>query len=384
MIELSVPNLSDLEAKYLQECIDTNFVSSAGPFVLRFEESVANRSGSAYGVAVFSGTAGLHLALSSLGIGAGDLVIVPSYTFIASANAVSYCGAEPWLFDIDLESWTLDPVKLKYVLENEAGLDDQGNLICHANGRKVSAIMPVYGLGLPADMDPIIAVAKDYNLPIVADAAAAIGATYLDQPLGRIGADLTVFSFNGNKTVTAGGGGAIVGNDRELMEKVRHLSTTARSTTDYDHDAVGFNYRITNLQAAVGCAQLERLEELLGAKKSIRATYDKALSSFSDIKPFPKPDWAISADWMSGFILDPGDVERANKIRQLLKANNIEARNFWKPIHLQLPYQNMKKTSQDNCENIWQNIVTLPCSSGLNKADLDRVVGTVTDILGAA
>ena len=381
MIALLEPNLSPLEAKYLQSCIDTNYVSSVGPFVPRFEEVIAHKCGSEFAVAASSGTAGLHLALLSVGVESNDLVIMPSFTFIASANAISYCGAEPWLFDIDPNSWTLDPKKLGQILENEALLDDRGNLIHVTSGRKISAILPVYGLGLTADMKPIVEIAQSYNLPIVADAAAAIGATYLEKPLGQVGADVTVFSFNGNKTVTAGGGGAVISNDKNLIEKVRHLSTTARSGKDYDHDEIGFNYRMTNLQAAVGCAQLERLEEFLLAKRSIRAAYDSALKSFSNVKPFPAPNWAKSADWISGFVIDPGDPDRADNIRKKLVAKDIEARQFWKPVHLQKPYQNAPKTSQIISENIWQNIVALPCSSGIVQADLNRVIDEVTKLL---
>ena len=228
MIPLAVPNLGGNEARYLQECVETNFVSSVGPFVDRFEAMVAEASGASHAVATSSGTTGLHAALTALGVGRDDLVVLPSFTFIASANAISHCGATPWLLDVCGDSWTLDVAQLARVLETQAERRD-GDLVHRESGRRVAALMPVYTLGLPAEMEPLVRVAMRHGLPVVADAAAALGARYRGRAVGALGADLSVFSFNGNKTVTAGGGGVVVGEDEALCARVRHLTTTARA-----------------------------------------------------------------------------------------------------------------------------------------------------------
>ncbi len=380
MIPLAIPNLSGNEARYLAECVETNFVSSVGPFVERFEEMVASSSGATHAFATSSGTTGLHVALVALGVGRDDLVILPSLTFIASANAISHCGATPWLLDVSEDSWTLDPNALDRALAEETEL--RGDSLVHrASGRRVAAIMPVYTLGLPADMDPIVAVARKHGIPVVADAAAALGATYQTRMIADLGADLTVFSFNGNKTVTAGGGGAVVGENAELCQRVKHLSTTARAGEDYDHDAIGFNYRMTNIQAAVGCAQLERLEALVAAKRRIAQTYDDALAGVSGAKAFPKPSWGRSACWFSGVVLDrreAGDAVSA------MRESGIGCRRFWKPVHLQKPYADAPRFDLEVCGRIHRQILTLPCSTNLSSEDQAQVITALVSWLAEA
>jgi hypothetical protein len=202
MIPLAIPNLAGNEAKYLQECVETNFVSSIGPFVIRFEEMVATAAGARFAVATSAGTTGLHAALAAVGVTRDDLVILPSFTFIASANAIAHCGAMPWLFDVDAGSWTLDGEAVARALAGETERRD-GRLVHKGSGRRVAAMMPVFTLGMPADMDRLTALAREYRLPLVVDAAPALGARYKGRAVGALGADLTVFSFNGNKTVTA-------------------------------------------------------------------------------------------------------------------------------------------------------------------------------------
>jgi dTDP-4-amino-4,6-dideoxygalactose transaminase len=255
----------------------------------------------------------LHLALLSVGVRPGDLVILPTMTFIASANAISHAGAMPWLFEVTEASWTLDPAAVSIALESQTERREDG-LIHTPTGRRVSAMMPVHTLGIPADMDALVEVARRFDLRVVADAAAALGAHYKGRPVGQLGADLSVFSFNGNKTLTAGGGGAVVGHDEAACARAAHLSTTARIGREYDHDAVAFNYRMTNLQAAVGCAQLERLDDLVGAKQRIDARYREAFAEVDQLGTFPSPDWAQSACWLSGATathrIDPRGVQR--------------------------------------------------------------------------
>ncbi|MEY8338966.1 LegC family aminotransferase [Lachnospiraceae bacterium 62-35] len=380
MIPLSVPNLTGNERKYLNQCIDTTFVSSVGEFVNRIEEMTAEKCGARYGVAVSSGTTGLHLALVGCGVKRDDLVIIPTFTFIATANAVAHCGAIPWLMDISPDSWTMDSGQLERELEENTFWDNQ-KLIHKETGRQVAAIMPVYTLGNVPDMDRIREIAQRYHLPVAADAAAALGAEYKGRSIGEL-ADLTVISFNGNKTVTAGGGGMIVGNDEMLMKRLKHLSTTARVTAEYDHDMVGFNYRMTNIQAAVGCAQLERAEEFIEKKREIRAFYNQAFAGQEQVSLFPIPDGVKSSCWFSGIVLNEDGKHEVRSICQELKKRGIEGRTFWKPVHLQKPYENtVKAASLKTATGLWERILTLPCSTNITGEDLEYVVTTVKEIL---
>jgi len=379
MIPLAVPNLVGKEREYLNECVDSTFVSSVGPFVTRFEQMVGESAGFALSVATSAGTTGLHAALVAVGVKPGDLVIIPGLSFIATANAVAHAHAIPWMLDITANSWTLDPVALLNALEQETSRGPNGTPIHTQSGRRVAAIIPVYTLGTPADMDQISGIAQRFGIPIVADAAAALGANYKGRSLGQLGADLTMFSFNGNKTVTAGGGGAICGNDATLVGLVRHLTTTARVGSDYDHDRVGFNYRMTNLQAAVGCAQLEQLDAFVAKKRAISGFYDEAFKSLPNVLPFPAPDYAESACWFSGFVLKTGE---SSTLRSALRAADVDARPFWKPLHFQTPFADSPRGDLSVSENLWQRIVTLPCSTGITDAELNTVVDAVIREVG--
>lgn len=378
MIPLAVPDLSGNEGLYLQQCITSTFVSSVGPFVDRFEAMVAEAAG-APAVATASGTAGLHAALSAIGVKPGELVVMPSLTFIATANAAAYCGAIPWLMDIEPSSWNLDPDLFAKLLAQEC--TPKGKQIFHKTGRRVAAVMPVHTLGTLADMTRIVSIARDYGLPVVADAAAALGASRDGQPVGNLGADLSVFSFNGNKTITCGGGGAVVGKDAELLALVRHLTTTARSGQGYDHDRIGFNYRMTNLQAAVGCAQMERLPALIAAKQRIRQTYDAAFCDHTELELFPKPTDSTSACWFSGVVIKKNVHLQPNQIMDALRTYGVESKPFWKPIHLQKPYVAAPRSTQWVSEDLWQRILVLPCSSGLTAHDQARSMAALHQIL---
>jgi dTDP-4-amino-4,6-dideoxygalactose transaminase len=380
MIPLAEPDVSGNEAAYLQECIRSTFVSSVGPFVQRFEAMLAESTGAVDAVTTCSGTSALHLALTTVGVGRDDLVILPSLTFIASANAISHCGASPLLVDVSEESWSLDVSALANFLDAESGVE-RGRLIHTRSGRRIAAIMPVHTIGAPADMDPLCALAARYALPVVADGAAALGASYKGRPLAQMGAALTAISFNGNKTVTCGGGGAIVGREAASLQRARHLGTTARIGSDYDHDDVGFNYRMTNIEAAVGCAQMERLDSFVAAKRRIRARYDSAFSGNEALSGFPACPWGESACWFSGAVLAPALAGKAQHIRSKLRDRGIDARAFWKPMHLQKPYASAPRADLTVSESLWQRILTLPSSVALSDADLDRVVSETLDVV---
>ena len=372
MIHLAVPNLTGNEKKYLDNCIDTTFVSSVGEYVNRFEEMVAKATGSRGAVATSSGTTGIHAALTALGVKHNELVIIPTFTFIASANAVRHCGADPWLMDIDEDTWCLNPKLVKAEIEKNCEIRDR-ELIHKLTGKRVAAIMPVYTLGNIPDMGAFRTITNEYNIPLVVDAACAIGAKYKGKDFSSL-ADLSVLSFNGNKTITCGGGGAVVGTNQSMLDHVRHLTTTARVWPDYDFDEVGFNYRMTNIQAAVGVAQMEQLDSFIEIKRKVRDFYNEKLDSLKElgISFFARTDG--SSCWFSGIVLPEGsDLSKAKGICAKLKESDIEARSFWKPVHLQDPYRTCPRSSVKIAENLWQRIITLPCSTGIIEEELELV-----------
>lgn len=380
MISLAVPDLTGNEKKYLDNCIDTTFVSSVGEYVTQFEKMVAGATGSRNAVATSAGTTGLHAALHAAGVKYGELVMIPTFTFIASANAVRHCGADPWLMDVDESTWCLSPEIVAAEIRECCEQREDG-LYYKESGKRVAALMPVYTLGNIPDMAAFRAVADEYGLPLVVDAACAIGATYNGQPFGSL-ADLSVLSFNGNKTITCGGGGAVVGNSEEQMNLVRHLTTTARVWPDYDFDMVGFNYRMTNLQAAVGCAQMERLNSFVSVKRKVHGYYETELGELKGygITFFPATEG--SSCWFSGIVLPEGEnLETAKSICSLLKEDGIEARTFWKPVHLQKPYGDCPKSDMSVSESLWQRIVTLPCSTSISEEELSKVATSVRKVL---
>jgi dTDP-4-amino-4,6-dideoxygalactose transaminase len=374
MIPLASPQLTGNESRYLAECVRSTYVSSVGPFVEQFEVGVAAATGSRYCVALSSGTSSLHLGLVVAGVLPGDLVIMPSFTFIATANATRHAGADPWLFDVSADSWTLDADLLRETLTSECR--KEGSSAVHkGSGRRIGAVIPVHTLGHPADMDEICAIADEFGIPVIADAAAALGATYKGRSIGELCLASTL-SFNGNKTVTCGGGGALITNDSGVAELARHLSTTARIGPGYIHDAVAFNYRLTNIQAAVGCAQLERLDSFISAKRSIAQRYHEALDRMAP--SFPNATWAESAHWMSGIQLPGGDgAISLDRIVQDLRDTGVDARAFWVPMHEQPPYRSSLSTPMPVTNAVARRILTLPSSSGLSEGDQSRVIDAV-------
>ena len=369
MISLAMPNLTGNEKKYLDDCIDTTFVSSVGQYVTKFESMVAEATGSNYAVATSAGTTGLHAALTAVGVKPGDLVIIPTFTFIATANAVAHCGAGPWLMDIDPSTWCLDAELVRTEIEKNCKKKD-GLLMHRATGKKVAALMPVYTLGNMPNMKAMRQIADEFGIPLVVDAACAIGAKYEGRDFGSL-ADLSVLSFNGNKTVTCGGGGAVIGNNEECLAHVRHLTTTARVWPDYEFDEVGFNYRMTNIQAAVGVAQLERLSNFISTKKYARKYYEEHLSKLKEKKVTFFPTTDGSSCWFSGIVLPEGtDSSTTKEICAKLKVSEIEARVFWKPIHLQKPYKDCFASSLKYAEELWERIITLPCSTNITEKEL--------------
>jgi len=370
MIPLSIPNLSGREGEYLQACIDSGFVSTAGPFVPQFEAQLAEHTASAAVVSTNSGTAGLHLAMHVLGVEHNDLVIMPSITFIASANAISQCGATPLIVDVDPETWLLNASLVESLLETRTFASERGRIYIET-GQRVSAIMVVYTNGLVPNMSHFRAIADRFGLKLLADAAAAIGARRGGISIGQLDADLSVLSFNGNKTITSGGGGAVLGGDVTLVERCRHLSSTARVNTSYEHDAVAFNYRMTNIQAAVGLGQMERIDAFIKRKKQIRARYNEALCHDERIGAFPVLEDHDDPCWLSGVTLEGVDVD---ELITKLGADGIEARRFYRPVHMQKPYLDSPSFLDSSAEKIWPRIITLPSSSNISDKDLEAVM----------
>lgn len=370
-IPLAIPNLCGNEAVYLQQCVSGNFVSTVGPFVQTFETLVAAATKSPYVVATCSGTSALHLGLNVAGVQRDDLVIIPSYTFIASAHAIKYTGADPWIFDICEEDWGLDPILLEQTLSADCEMIE-GIPHHKKTGRKIAALMTVWALGIPCRMDEIIRIGKTYNIPIVVDAAGALGSLYKGRELGELDVACAILSFNGNKIVTSGGGGAVLTRSEAFAEKTRHLATTARLAPSYIHDEIGYNYRMTNLEAAVGCAQIENLPRFLEAKKKANAAYRKILQRFQSLRSFPGRTDDRPNHWLSGLLLPSKDL--TDNLAEYLNDNAIDARHCWVPLHLQPKFKDSLQTAQPISENIYQRVLTLPCSTQITDRELDRVV----------
>lgn len=375
IIPLAVPNLLGSEGRYLQECISSTFVSSVGPFVTRFEKELAALSGSEDATVVASGTIALQMALTGFGIGEGDIVIMPTLTFIATANAVSHSGAVPWLIDCEAANWTLDLALTRTLIERETEADARGQRRHLATGRILKALMPVMIMGATLDFEAITALAREYRLKVIVDAAAAIGAEGHDgNRLGQTGVDAVCYSFNGNKTVTCGGGGAIAG-DAALIKRIRHLCATARVGRDYDHDEIGYNFRMTNVQAALGVAQLERLDDFLVAKLRMRNVYAELAARYSGVlAPFPDPAFGRNVYWFSGFWYKGPDDMLSDAFRSHMQAAGIDVRSFWKPIHLQAPYRDTVASAMPVADALWRRIFPLPCSTHLTETELQRVL----------
>lgn len=365
MIPLTVPDLRGNEAKYLQQCVSDNWVSSAGPFVTEIERRMADMTGRRQAVATVNGTTAIELVLRALDVGPGDLVAVPDWTFSATANAVIHAGADPLFIDVDDASWTLDATLLSSALAEY--------------GTRVKAVIPVHALGHPADMDAVLNVC-DAALPVIEDAAGAIGAAYKGRPVGSL-AHAAIFSFNGNKTVTAGGGGMVVTDDEALAAKIRHLSTQARLGDEYRYDDAGFNYRMPNINAAVGLAQLERLDVMLTAKRSIAARYDRALAGRHDLQPMPRCAWADSGCWIYS-VLTASRAD-AESLVAVAAARNIQARIFWQSLTAQPPYAAFPRRLAGVSARLTGTVVSLPCSSNLAAAEQQRVIDMLAAWRGA-
>jgi perosamine synthetase len=384
LIPLSVPEIRGREWEYVKECLDTGWISSVGSFVDRFEALFATKVGRKYAVATSSGTAALHIALLATGIEPEDEVVTTALTFIASANAVTYMGAQPVFVDVDPVYLQLDPQKLESFLVNECSVHD-GSLINKNTGRRVRAILPVHILGHPCDMDAIQALAKKFDLLVIEDAAESIGATYKGQPVGTF-SDVACFSFNGNKLISTGGGGMIATDNEQLANRARYLSTQAKDDpVEYIHGEVGYNYRLTNVLAAIGLAQLEMLDEFVQTKREIARRYAEAFKHVDAILAMPQAEWAESSYWLYTILLeDQASGPSARELLKSLDARGIQTRPLWEPLDLSAAYVGSYSTEITVAHDAYRRALSIPCSVGLSEDDHQTVIDALVECVQAS
>ena len=366
-IYLSPPHLGGREAELVAEAIESNWIAPLGPQVDAFERELLEVVGVEHAVALSSGTAALHLALVVLGVGPGDEVACSTFTFAASANAIAYTGATPFFVDADEATWTIDPGLLDRALHDR-----------HAAGARVRAVLAVDLYGQCCDYDALAEVCRAHDVVLVQDAAESLGATYRGAPAGGQGA-VAAFSFNGNKVITTSGGGMLVSPDERLVEHARKLSTQAREpVAHYEHLELGFNYRMSNLLAALGRAQLESLSTRVAARRRLRDRYRELLGEVPGISFMPEARYGEGNAWLTCIVVDPGAFGADREaIRLTLEADDIEARPLWKPMHLQPLYASQASFGGDVSARLFECGLCLPSGSALDEADQDRVVAGV-------
>jgi perosamine synthetase len=354
--------------------LDTGWVSSVGSYVDRFEQEVAKFVGAGYGVATSSGTAALHVALQIVGVEPEDEVLVPALSFIAPANAVRYLGAWPVFIDAEPRYWQMDVEKVESFLQEEC-VQEGSALRNKSTGRRVRAILPVHILGHPCDLDVLRTLASRYDLRLVEDATESLGAQYKGRAIGSLG-DVACFSFNGNKLLTTGGGGMLVTHDEAWARQAKYLTTQAKDDAiEYIHCRIGYNYRLTNLQAAVGCAQLEQLEHFVAFKRRLAARYRTAFDSLPQIQVMSEAPWATSSFWLSTVLLDPAmtNIDRRT-LRKILAERHIETRPLWQPLHRSPAHRGAQSYHCVVADQIQEQALSLPSSTNLTDAEQERVI----------
>nr|WP_239028059.1 LegC family aminotransferase [Geomonas subterranea] len=368
-IGLHEPCFAGNEWCYVKECLDTGWVSSVGKFVDRFEEQLAAYTGARKAVAVVNGTAALHVCLLLVGVEQGDEVLMPALTFIATANAVSYCGAVPHFVDSEETTLGLDPIRLGAYLEDATEIRS-GQCFNKSTGRRIKAVVPMHAFGHPVDLDPLLEVCHRFHLELVEDAAESLGSFYKGRHTGNWGR-VSAVSFNGNKLVTTGGGGAILTNDEELGRLAKHLTTTAKipHRWNFCHDMIGFNYRMPNLNAALGCAQLEQLDGFLDKKRALAQRYRAALADLEGVRFFQEQAYARSNYWLNVLLLDE---EHADKRDALLARTNdlgIMTRPAWMLMHKLPMFQHCPGMDLSVAESLERRIINIPSSAFLGDGD---------------
>jgi dTDP-4-amino-4,6-dideoxygalactose transaminase len=372
-VYLSAPHLGELEEEYVREAFATNWISPLGPHVDAFEREFAEHVGSGYAAALSSGTAALHLALQLCGVGRGDEVFVSTLTFTASVNPIRYLGANPVFIDSEPNSWNMDPELLVQALSERS-----------RRGRMPKAVIAVHLYGQSADIEPILAACERHGVPLIEDAAEALGATYRMRSPGTFG-KAGIFSFNGNKIITTSGGGMLVSEDAGLVAHARKLATQARDPAPhYEHSEIGYNYRLSNVLAGIGRGQLRVLDSRVAARRANFDFYRASLAGLPGIRMMPEADWGRHSRWLTCLTIDAAAAGAGrDDLRQALEAENIEARPVWKPMHLQPVFSGCETVGGAVAERLFSTGLCLPSGSSLRRVDLERVVSTMRTVLGA-
>jgi perosamine synthetase len=364
-VALHEPTFAGNEWLYLKECLDSTFVSSVGKFVDRFEADLAAFTGAEYAVAVVNGTAALHIAMQLAGVKSGDEVLIPALTFVATANAVTYCGATPHFADSEERTLGIDAAKLRDYLLRQT---EKRNGLCvnRSTGNVIRALVPMHTFGHPADLEGLLSVAHDFNIVLVEDAAESLGSYYHDRHTGTFGL-MGTLSFNGNKTITTGGGGAILTNDPELARRAKHLTTTAKvpHRWDYVHDEIGYNYRLPNINAALGCAQMEQLPSMLAAKRTLFQRYQEAFTTVAGVKLMAEPAQCRSNYWLQTLVLDHDQSDQRDALLQATNSAGIMTRPVWTLMHKLASFAQCPLMDLACAESLAQRLINIPSGSSL-------------------
>lgn len=374
MLLLSGPNMGGNEWKYVKDCLDTGWVSSVGSYVDQFEKMSAEFAGTRYAVATSSGTTALHICLVMLGVNSNDYVLTPNITFIATCNSIKYTGADPIFIDTDVDSWQMDLDLLEAFLVNET---EQRDNHCYykKDGRRIPVIMPVHVLGNMCDMDRLMALAGKYNLIVVEDSTEALGSYYKGKHAGSFGL-MGTFSYNGNKIITTGGGGMIVTNDEALAKKAKHLTTQAKSDPfEYVHDEIGYNYRLVNVAAAMGVAQMEQLPGFIKRKYEIIDLYKKELQGIGDIR-FQQVSDDVKPNWWLPTIM----TEKQKAVLKILNDNKMQSRPFWVPMNqLRMFKEDIYYNKTDRSNFVYQHCLSIPCSTNITDEQVRAVAARIKE-----
>ena len=368
-IWLSPPHISDNEKKYVDEAFEQNWIAPVGPHINKFEDELSKVS-QGFDVAVLSsGTAAIHLALVLLGVKNDDCVICSSFTFSASVNPIIYLGASPIFIDSEQDTWNMDPSLLEQAIVNQININ-----------KKPKAIILVHLYGYPSKTEEIVSISKKYDIPLIEDAAEALGSKYKNQQLGTFG-DIGIFSFNGNKIITTSSGGAILSKNKEFIKKAKFLATQAREDQPhYEHKEIGYNYRMSNVCAAIGLGQLEVLETRVVKRRYIHDFYKNKLSKIESIKFLNDIDGFYSNRWLTTIVLEENSKINNEKIRLELQKNNIESRPLWKPMHLQPVFNTYQALTNGVSEDLFNRGLCLPSGSNMSDQDLNRVVNIIKNL----
>jgi len=376
LIPLSEPVISGNEWSYIKDCLDTGWISTVGTYVTRFEEVIASYIGTKYAVATVNGTSALHVSLIASGVQPDDEVIVPALTFISSVNVIRYCNAYPVFMDCNECFLCIDVQKVIDFIRNECEQRNNGYTYNKETNRRVKAVIPVHVFGHPSDMDKLLEVCKENNIDIIEDATESLGSEYKGKKTGSFG-KAGCFSFNGNKIITAGGGGMIVTDDEVLANKIRHLTTQAKKDPfEYDHDEIGYNYRLNNIQAAMGVAQMEKIEEFVQIKRKNTELYKELLADIEELELLEEAEWAKSNYWLN--IIKVPKTHKNPLIEDLL-SKNIQVRPVWKLISSLPMYSGFQSYKIDRADDVYESCISLPSSVNLKQSEIEYIANEIAN-----